>query len=156
MLRLVVVLVAMAVATPALAQTSNEEDFERYLNASRASTFVENAIQALDQLAEVRPAPAARNDDPHTPDRIYELIFDTAMDLERLRSRACAQGVVSGRTCTERFRPRWLVVPRPGLYTRRQLDRMTVELMSALQDVQLPVCEAAAAANVAPECNQME
>jgi len=146
-------LAAAMLLTP-VAAAAQDDGFDHFVSAGRASALVDSAREGLRAMAEARPN--SPDSDPWTVDKTYAIIYSAALELDLLRGQACDEGILRASNCRRMFRPAWLLPPRRGLYRRSQLDRFLNELMAEAELVSRPVCNAARARGLAEHCGQVE
>lgn len=106
----------------------------------RVSAVIGMATEVLDELGGVETVSRIQSAAPRSR---YAELYDTVLDLERLRARACDERRLSGEWCAGPFKASWLRVPGGFDATEAEVGAWINEFAGPAFDLAYAVCELA-------------
>ena len=106
----------------------------------RVSAVIGMATEVLDELGGVETVSRIQSDAPRSR---YAELYDTVLELERLRARACDERRLSGAWCAGPFQASWLRVPGGFDPAEAEVERWIAEFAGPAFDLAYAVCELA-------------
>lgn len=103
----------------------------------RAQALIAQAGAVLDELDQIETVESPGSGAPQSD---YARLYNAALDLERLRARACDSGRLTGRWCARRFTASWLRVPTSVHPSSEDVDRWSAAFAIPAIDLAMAIC----------------
>lgn len=130
-MRIALLLAALLAAAPARAEAPDP-----YM-LGRAQALMNQADSVLDRMGGVATVEAPASEAPASD---YARLYNATLDLERLRSRACDEGRLSGRWCVRRWSAAWLKPPGAVHPTPVQVIRWGADFAGPAIELSMAIC----------------